>query len=198
MTWSLILYFLLNLKIQISSFPITLKKVKSLSHVWLFATPWIVAHQAPPSMGFSRQEYWSGLPFPSPKHLCKVILYTRKLFFSREKMLQVNPPKKTLHKEIRDHKVQNIKFFNLGTGYFCNGYGISSQLPLLNETEHSFCHLSFPVYTPDWWIPTDGFPLQAITPPRGRLKFTICTSSGVTVTYLPYHKTLNCLFLFRA
>ena len=37
-------------------------KVKSLSHVRLFATPWTVAHQAPPSMGFSRQEYWSGLP----------------------------------------------------------------------------------------------------------------------------------------
>ena len=41
-------------------------KVKSLSHVRLFATPWTVAHQAPPFMGFSRQEYWSGLPFPSP------------------------------------------------------------------------------------------------------------------------------------
>ena len=40
--------------------------VKSLSRVWLFATPWTVAHQAPLSMGFSRQEYWSGLPFPSP------------------------------------------------------------------------------------------------------------------------------------
>ena len=42
------------------------KKVKSLSHVRLFATPWTVAYQAPPSMGFPRQEYWSGLPFPSP------------------------------------------------------------------------------------------------------------------------------------
>ena len=41
-------------------------KVKSLSRVWLFATPCTVAHQAPPSMGFSRQQYWSGLPFPSP------------------------------------------------------------------------------------------------------------------------------------
>ena len=40
--------------------------VKSLSRVQLFATPWTVAHRAPPSMGFSRQEYWSGLPFPSP------------------------------------------------------------------------------------------------------------------------------------
>ena len=43
-----------------------LQKVKSLSRVQLFATLWTVAHQAPPSMGFSRQEYWSGLPFPSP------------------------------------------------------------------------------------------------------------------------------------
>ena len=42
-------------------------KVKSLSHVRLFVTPWTVAYQAPPSMGFSRQEYWSGVPLPSPK-----------------------------------------------------------------------------------------------------------------------------------
>ena len=41
-------------------------KVKSLSRVWLVATPWTAAHQAPPSMGFSRQEYWSGVPLPSP------------------------------------------------------------------------------------------------------------------------------------
>ena len=44
-------------------------KVKSLSCVRLFATQWAVAYQAPPSMGFSRQEYWSGLPFPSPGDL---------------------------------------------------------------------------------------------------------------------------------
>ena len=43
-------------------------KVKSLSRVQLFATPWTVAHHAPPSMGFSRQECWSGLPFPSPEN----------------------------------------------------------------------------------------------------------------------------------
>ena len=41
--------------------------VKSLSRVWLFATPWTIAYYAPPSMGFSRQEYWSGLPLPSPE-----------------------------------------------------------------------------------------------------------------------------------
>ena len=43
--------------------------MKLLSRVWLFVTPWTVAHQAPPSMEFSRQEYWSGLPFPSPGDL---------------------------------------------------------------------------------------------------------------------------------
>ena len=42
---------------------------QSLSRVRLFATPWTVGHQAPPSMGFSRQEYWSGMPFPSPGDL---------------------------------------------------------------------------------------------------------------------------------
>ena len=42
---------------------------QSLSHVWLFATQWTIACQAPLSMGFSRQEYWSGLPFPSPGYL---------------------------------------------------------------------------------------------------------------------------------
>ena len=42
-------------------------KVKSLSHVQLLATPWTAAYQAPLSMGFSRQEYWSGVPLPSPR-----------------------------------------------------------------------------------------------------------------------------------
>ena len=41
-------------------------KVKSLSHVRLFETPWTAAYKAPLSMGFSRQEYWSGVPSPSP------------------------------------------------------------------------------------------------------------------------------------
>ena len=41
---------------------------KSLSRVRLLVTPWTAAYQAPPSMGFSRQEYWSGVPLPSPSH----------------------------------------------------------------------------------------------------------------------------------
>ena len=42
------------------------RKVKSLRHVRLFETPWTAAYQAPPSMGYSRQEWWSGVPLPSP------------------------------------------------------------------------------------------------------------------------------------
>ena len=44
-------------------------KVKSLSRVPLCVTPWTISNHAPPSMGFSRQEYWSGVPFPSPEDL---------------------------------------------------------------------------------------------------------------------------------
>ena len=50
-------------------------KAKPLSPVWLFTTPWTAAHQAPPSMGFSRQEYWSGMPLPSPS---STLYYTSK------------------------------------------------------------------------------------------------------------------------
>ena len=45
-------------------------KGKSFSRVWLLETPWTAAYQAPLSMGFSRQEYWSGLPLPAPFYLC--------------------------------------------------------------------------------------------------------------------------------
>ena len=51
-------------------------KVKSLSDVWLLATSWTAAYQAPPSMGFSRQEYWSGVPLPSPN----LYLITHQIF----------------------------------------------------------------------------------------------------------------------
>ena len=51
-------------------------KVKSLSRVWLLATPWTAAYQAPPSMGFSRQEYWSGMPLPSPTYDLSLSLFS--------------------------------------------------------------------------------------------------------------------------
>ena len=46
------------------------------SHVWLCATPQTAAHQAPPSLGFSRQEHWSGLPFPSPVRACMLSCFS--------------------------------------------------------------------------------------------------------------------------
>ena len=54
--------------ISFSNAPKWKVKVKSLSYVRLVATPWMAAHHTPPSLGFSRQEHWSGLPFPSPMH----------------------------------------------------------------------------------------------------------------------------------
>ena len=50
---------------KVSFHPIPKEQVKLLSRVRLLATPWTVAHQAPPYMGFARQEYWSGVPLPS-------------------------------------------------------------------------------------------------------------------------------------
>ena len=58
-------------------------KVKSLSHVWLFATPWTAAYQAPPSTGFSRQEYWSGVPLPSLIKATYICLNILKMFINK-------------------------------------------------------------------------------------------------------------------
>ena len=70
--------------------------MKLLSRVRFFATPWTVAYQAPPSMEFSRQEYWSGLPFPSPGDLpdpgMKEMPKTK-----QNKTKKQKPPKPTKH-----------------------------------------------------------------------------------------------------
>ena len=72
-------------------------KVKLLSHVQLFATPWTVAYQAPPSMGFSRQESWSGLPFPSPGDLPDPGIEPRSLALQADALLS-EPPGKLIPK----------------------------------------------------------------------------------------------------
>ena len=64
--------------------------MKSLSHVWLFATPWTVAYQVSPSMGFSKQEYWSGLPFPSP---INVIQHINKLKDKNHMIISIDAEK---------------------------------------------------------------------------------------------------------
>ena len=76
-----LLYWQKN-KIKSIAHPIKKKKVKvkSLSHVWLLVTPWTAAYQAPPPMGFSRQEYWSGLLLPSP-NICNAFQKSEKINF---------------------------------------------------------------------------------------------------------------------
>ena len=73
-------------------------KVKSLSRVRLFATPWSVAYQTPPSMGFSRQVYWSGLPFPSPGDLPDPGIEPRSPAFQAD-ALNSDPPGKPIPKK---------------------------------------------------------------------------------------------------
>ena len=68
-------------------------EVKSLSHVLLFATPWTIAYQAPLSMGFSRQECWSGLPFPSPGDLPNPGIEPRSLALQEDTLLSEPPGK---------------------------------------------------------------------------------------------------------
>ena len=74
-------------------------KVKSLCHVQLIATPWTAAYQAPPSMGFSRQEYWSGVPLPSPLGLLDLANENTKLLLPKtnactQYMVRPNKPKR--------------------------------------------------------------------------------------------------------
>ena len=68
-------------------------EVKSLSRIQLFATLWTVAYQAPPSMEFSRQEYWSGLPFPFPGDLPDPGIKPRSPFLQVDSLLPEPPGK---------------------------------------------------------------------------------------------------------
>ena len=70
--------------------------ISEVSRVQLMATPWTVAHQAPPSMGFSRQEYWSGMPFPSPGDLPDSGIEPRSPSLQAD-ALTSEPPGKLLH-----------------------------------------------------------------------------------------------------
>ena len=87
-------------------------KVKSLSHVRLLATPWTAAYQAPPSMGFSRQEYWSGVPLPSP-NVCYMLgkkeNESRSRPFWVECKFTTNPGKKEIEVQ------RNLPWWETGT-----------------------------------------------------------------------------------
>ena len=75
-------------------------EVKSLSHVRLFATPWTVAYQAPPSMRLSREEHWSGLPFPSLGDLSKPRIEPRSPALRADALPSKPPGKPMTNKEL--------------------------------------------------------------------------------------------------
>ena len=83
-------------------------RVKSLSRVWLLETPWTAAYQAPPSMGFSKQEYWSGVPLPSPVHESEKWEWSRSVVpdSSRPRGLQ---PTRQVHSQCEKQKQNNLK-----------------------------------------------------------------------------------------
>ena len=87
-----------------------LSEVKSLSSVQLFVTLWTVAHQAPPSMGFSRQEYWSGLPFPSSEDLPDPGIKPRSPILQAD-ALTSEPPGKPL--------IDNVRYYYLTCSLLC-------------------------------------------------------------------------------
>ena len=86
--------------------------VKLLSRVWFSATPWTVAHQDPPSMGFSRQEYWSGLPFPSPGDLPGLGTEPRSPTLQAD-TVPSEPPGKPQEKELKWSEVKSLSHVRL-------------------------------------------------------------------------------------
>ena len=84
-------------------------KITSLGHVQLFVTPWTVVHQAPPSMGFSRQEYWSGLPFTSPGDLLDPGIKPRSPALQAD-VLTSEPPEKPLYNKKTNLFPEDIRF----------------------------------------------------------------------------------------
>ena len=84
-------------------------KVKSLSRVPLFATPWTAAYQAPPSMGFSRQEYWSGVPLPSPSYTPPVSMIVFLIFT----ILKVNNAYPTVDLFVFSYWIMMLSLFHV-------------------------------------------------------------------------------------
>ena len=84
----------INLRINFLRRNLSVKvKAKLFSHVQLFATPWTVAYHTPPSLGSSREEYWSGLPFPSPEDLLHPVIEPRSPTLQADTLLSEPPGK---------------------------------------------------------------------------------------------------------
>ena len=99
---------------QTQSYSVATQRIKSLAQsVRLFATPWIVAYQAPPSIGFSRHEYWSGLPFPSPGDLPNPGIKPRSPTLQAD-ALTSEPPGKPKELQLTKRALQKDTYFTCG------------------------------------------------------------------------------------
>ena len=117
--------------------------MKSLSCVRLLGTPWTAAYQAPPSMEFSRQEYWSGLPFPSPKDLPNPGIEPRSLTLQAD-AVPFEPPGKPYCniKYLTSNFTHPNSLFQAFTMFFASGFKMS----LISVS----CSASFPLLHSSW------------------------------------------------
>ena len=88
-------------------------KVKSLSCVQLLATPWTAAHQAPPSMGFARQESWSGVPLPSSNMLSRLVI----TFLPRSKHLLISRLQSPSAVILEPKKIKSVSIVSLSISH---------------------------------------------------------------------------------
>ena len=130
---------------------------KTLSHVQLFVSPWTVAYQAPPSMGFSRQEYWSGLPFPSPGDLPDSGIEPRSPALQAD-ALPFEPPGR-LYLKLSTLQTEPT----LLCGYSLSPVTFLTHLGAQADTWEAFIPLASPVpsTSPSLWIPPPN-----TSPPR--------------------------------
>ena len=119
-------------------------KWKLLMHVWLFAIPWTIAHQAPLSVEFSRQEYWGGLPFPFPGNLPDPGIKPR-FPALQEYPLPFEPPEKSLFSsEINFKQIfLNIHAKNVLKDHFNNSVEFISVLVCITVSLKTKIHI--------WW-----------------------------------------------
>ena len=90
-------------------------KVKSLSRVRLFGTPWTAAYQAPPSVEVSRQEYWSGVPLPSPRINCVILNESGTIDWNRWILLEIMWIDKKIDVDVHIHGLLHIQIFSIFT-----------------------------------------------------------------------------------
>ena len=152
-------------------------KVKSLSRVRLSTTPWTAAHQVPPSMGFSRQEYWSGLPLPSP-------MYPYYFTFLRISFMTFSLNRRIWTK----HLLKIIKFFNMSLGYHSilkTTYLWRSLLT--NPFIHKYTFIDLP-----WWFSSKESTCNSgdivLIPGSGRfpLEVSMATHSSILEAKIPW------------